>query len=106
LVREILGKPMEFNSNETYTVDDKQPFAKNDTELKERLRKSLKYAVMARLAGNLETQEAALERKDTVIKIQTVDSLEAQARRSVLKSQEDFTARWQKLKQRKSKAIM
>jgi carboxyl-terminal processing protease len=96
--REILGKPMEFSSNETYTVDDKQPFAKNDMELKERLRKSLKYAVMARLAGNLETQEAAQERKDTVIKIQTVDSLEAQARRSVLKSQEDFIARWHKVK--------
>jgi len=96
--REFLGKPMEYTSNETYIVDDKQAFAKNDEELKERLRKSLKYAVMARLAGSLETQEAALERKDTVIKIQNTDSLEAQARRSVLKSQEDFISRWHKVK--------
>jgi len=96
--REILSKPMDFTSNETYVVDDDQPFAKNEIELKDRLRKSLKYGVLTRLAASIETQESAKLKKDTVIKIQSVDTMEAQARRGVLKTQEDFTARWRKVK--------
>ena len=56
--REILSQPMEFESNETYTIDDKQPFAKNDAELKDRVRKLLKFSVMSRLAASLEAQES------------------------------------------------
>ncbi len=96
--REILASPMDFSSNETFVLDDDQPFAKNEAELKERVRKALKYGVMTRLASSLEIQREAAERKDTVIKIISKDSLEAQARKSVLKSQEDFIARWKKVK--------
>ncbi len=97
--KEILSQPMEFTSNETFIIDDKQPYAKNDAELKERIRKSLKYSVMTRLATSIETQEEAQSRKDSVIKIKPMDTLEAQARRGVLKSQEDFVTRWRKVKQ-------
>jgi carboxyl-terminal processing protease len=97
--RQILAEPMEFESEETYIIDEKQPYAKNDTELKERLRKSLKYAVMTRLAASIETQESLLANKDTVIKVLSNDSLEFKARKSVLKSQEDFITRWKKVKQ-------
>jgi len=96
--KEILSKQMDFTSNETFVVDEKQPFAKNDTELKERLRKFLKYNVMTRLAQSLETQETAVLRKDTVIRVLSNDSLEAQARKGVLKAQEDFVSRWSKIK--------
>jgi carboxyl-terminal processing protease len=96
--REILSKPMEFNTNETYVDDDKIPFAKNEAELKERLRKSLKLGVLTRLAASIETQETALLNKDSVVKVLSMDTMEAQARRGVLKTQEDFTARWRKVK--------
>ena len=92
--REILATPMEFTSDETFVIDDKQPYAKNDAELKERVRKSLKYGVMTRLAASLEAQES----KDSAVKIVSTDTLEAQARKGVLKSQDDFVTRWKKVK--------
>lgn len=92
--REILATPMEFASDETFVIDDKQPYAKNDAELKERVRKSLKYGVMTRLAASLEAQES----KDSAVKIVSTDTLEAQARKGVLKSQDDFVTRWKKVK--------
>lgn len=92
--REILATPMEFTSDETFVIDDKQSYAKNDAELKERVRKSLKYGVMTRLAASLEAQES----KDSAVKIVSTDTLEAQARKGVLKSQDDFVTRWKKVK--------
>ncbi len=92
--REILSQPMEFESNETYTIDDKQPFAKNDIELKDRVRKLLKYNVMSRLATSLEAQES----KDSAVRILSTDTLEYRARKGVLKSSEDFVTRWRKVK--------
>ncbi len=92
--REILATPMEFTSDETFVIDDKQPYAKNDAKLKERVRKSLKYGVMTRLAASLEAQES----KDSAVKIVSTDTLEAQARKGVLKSQDDFVTRWKKVK--------
>lgn len=92
--KEILSQPMDFTSNETFVIDDKQAFAKNDAELKERVRKALKYGVMTRLATSLETQESP----DTAVKVLPKDTLEARARKGVLKSQEDFVTRWKKVK--------
>ena len=97
--RDILSAPFDFNTNETFYFDDKQPWAKNDTELKDRLKKYLKYNVMTRLAGNLEIQETATQNKDTSVKILSYDTLELQARKNVLKTQEDFIARWKKIKE-------
>lgn len=97
--REILSKPFEFNNNEVFNFDDKQPWAKNEVELKDRLRKYLKYNVMSNLATNLEIQENAIQNKDTTIKIYTYDTLETRARRIVLKNQDDFVARWKKIQE-------
>ncbi|NUM31696.1 MAG: carboxy terminal-processing peptidase [Bacteroidetes bacterium] len=102
--REILSNPMDFNSNEIFNYDDKQPFAKNETELKDRLTKFLKYNVMTKLALSLETQENAKQNKDTSVKILLYDTLELQARKSVLKTQEDFVARWKKTKENEKKS--
>ena len=96
--KEILSNTMEFTSKESFVIDDKQPFAKNDVELKERVRKSLKYSVMIRLSASLDAQESAIASKDTVIKILSKDTLEVQARRGVLKSQSDFFTRWRKVR--------
>ena len=96
--KEILAAPMEFTSKESLVIDDKQPFAKNDTELKDRLRKSLKYSVMVRLAASMDAQESAMANKDSVLKILSSDTLEFQARKGVLKSQNDFITRWHKVR--------
>lgn len=95
--KEFLAQKMEFDSDETYTIDDDEPFAKNDAELKERVRKSIKYAVMTRLASSIETQNEFKDRKDTMVKILPMDSLEFNARKGVLKSQDDFIKRWKKV---------
>lgn len=102
--REILSTTLEFNSNEVFNYDDKQPWAKNETELKDRLTKFLKYNVMTRLATNLETQENAKLNNDTTVKILPYDTLESHARKSVLKTQEDFVARWKKTQESEKKS--
>ena len=75
--RDILSKPMEFESDENFIIDEKQPYAKDETELKDRLRKSMKYAVMTRLASSIEAQESLLANKDTVFTPASQDTLEA-----------------------------
>jgi carboxyl-terminal processing protease len=49
--REILAQPFDFTSDEVYEADGKKkPFAKDDAELKEYWRKSMKWETMTRLA--------------------------------------------------------
>ena len=60
--REILKTPFDFTKAEDIELDgDKKAFAKDEAELKEYWRKSLKYDVMTRLATKLEQQEEARE---------------------------------------------
>ncbi|MCB9251706.1 MAG: carboxy terminal-processing peptidase [Flavobacteriales bacterium] len=96
--KEILSKPMDFDLDETYEVSDDQPFCKNDAELKERLRKSLKYAVLTRLASSIETQNSAKLKPDSAFVEYSMDTLEARARKGVLKTQDDYVSRWRKIK--------
>jgi len=60
IYREILATPFDFTITEDIELDgEKKAFAKNEAELKEYWRKSMKYDVMTRLADQLEKQEKA-----------------------------------------------
>lgn len=91
--KEILEKPFEFSANEDIELDaEKLSFAKDQNELKEAWRKSLKYQTLARIAEMLDNQEKAKEKSDTVV-IKTREEFEPEARKKVLKSNDDYFKR-------------
>ncbi len=79
---EILTKPFDFKLDETAEFDaEKIEYAKNETELKEIWRKSLKYQVMTRLATAIEKQKNDSTNADK----KSFEKLEKEARENVLK---------------------
>ena len=95
--KEILDKPFTFTQNEELELDaEKLQYAKNKEELKEAWRKQLKYQTLSRMVDMMETQEKEKEKSDTV-KIRTKDELEAEARKKVLKTHDDWFKRLKKL---------
>lgn len=91
--KDILAKPFEFNTDESLELDpEKVPFCKDNEELKEAWRKSLKYQTLAKIVEMSEAQDKAKEKSDTV-KIKSRDELEVEARKKVLKSNDDYFKR-------------
>ena len=89
--KEILAKPLDYTVNEEYNFDgEKNSYAKNNEDLKKEWQKMLKYQVLARIDEVLNKQEKAIEKKDSVFKIKTFDSIEVDCRRKVLKSNEEL----------------
>lgn len=89
---EILEKPFDFKVKESYELDpDKRPYPKNEKELYEAWRLSLKYEVITRLASLIEDQEKKKfdpEKKEGNPK--TVAELEVEAREKVQKRYQDW----------------
>ncbi len=86
--KEILAKPMDFSVKESINTDyEKQPWAKNKEELKERWRKQLKLNVLSGIEDNLKLQE-----KDSIGKEpkKTFTELEKESRETTLKSLNEF----------------
>jgi carboxyl-terminal processing protease len=95
--KDILAKPIDFSTEESVELDpEKLSYAKNKEELREAWRKSLKYQVLSRMVEMMDNQEKAKEKSDTV-KIKTKDELEADARKKVLKSNDDYFKRLKEL---------
>ena len=89
--KEILDQPFDFTREETATLDaENMDWAKNEKEIKEYWRKSLKYQTMTRLYDALEIQETAQEKSDTTVEILDFTALEAKARGKVLKSHDEW----------------
>ncbi len=86
--KEILAKPLDFTINESINTDyEKQPWAKNKEELKDRWRKQLKLSVLSTIEDNLKIQE-----NDSLNKLpkKTFVELEKEARETSLKSLNEF----------------
>jgi carboxyl-terminal processing protease len=108
---EILSKPIDFTVDEEFEFDwKKTSYAKSEAELKNEWRKMLKYMVLTRLDEAMTKQEKgdSLNLKTAAVgagigdlpkaeKIKSFDSLEADARRKTLKSQEDWFKRLNKI---------
>ncbi len=91
--RDILAQPFDFSSKEDIELDgDKKPFAKNDAELKEYWRKSMKYETLVRLNNKMKEQDKLEEGEEK----KSVDVLEKEAREAVLEVFDDFYERMQK----------
>lgn len=91
---EILSEPLNFTKDEILELDDeKNPYAKNTTELKDNWRKALKYQVMLELKTKLKIQEKAIEDKDTSVVIKTYAELEEASRVKIEKRNKDYFRR-------------
>jgi len=94
---EILGQPMNFDKDEMVDFSEDIPYVKNEKELKERWRKYLKYSVLTRLYADQKSQEKSLSNADTSFIPKSMDTLQAMAQRSVLKTHRDWYKRLKRL---------
>ena len=102
---EILNNPMDFSKNEMVDFGEEIPYTKSEKELKDRWRKYLKYSVLTRLYSDYKAQEKSLENKDTTFVPKSMDTLQAIARKSVLKTHRDWYKRIKRLDRKDRLAI-
>lgn len=97
--KDVLANPIDYTVNETTNTDyDKQPYAKNVSELKERWRKQIKLSTLSSLTDKLELQEKGNtdsdkkdgKKDDVKIEKKTYAELEADTRASSLKSLNEY----------------
>lgn len=90
---DILSKPFDFSSEETLQLDaEKANYAKDKAALKDEWRKSLKYQTLARVVEMMDNQTKAKEKSDTV-KLKSKEEIEVEARKKILKSNDDYFKR-------------
>ncbi len=91
--KDILTQPFDFTKDENLQLDpEKLSFCKTKEELKEAWRKTLKYQTLAKMYDLKESQDKAKEKSDTV-QIKTLAELEIEARKKILKSNDDWFKR-------------
>ncbi len=97
---EILDKPFDFTKNDSLQLDaEKLNFSKSEKDLKEAWYKLLKYQTLVQVAEMTESQEKAKQRNDTAktkdatFKIKSKEEIEVDARKKVLKSNNDYFKR-------------
>jgi carboxyl-terminal processing protease len=92
--KEILAKPFDFEKEESIETDPEKIIRPADkTALKEAWRKYLKYQTLGQLSEMMDMQEKAKERGDAKEATKSVAQLEADARKKVTKTYEDFYRR-------------
>ncbi|MCK5821710.1 MAG: carboxy terminal-processing peptidase [Bacteroidales bacterium] len=100
-----LSTPFDLKINESIDSNpDNAKFPDSKEKMEEAWRKSLKFQVLARVAGNLAIQEKAAEKSDTV-KIKDVQILEAEAREALLDTYNDWYDRVKKLDREDRQAV-
>jgi len=94
IYREILDAPFDFSITEDVELDgDKKAFAKNEAELKEYWRKSMKYDVMTRLADQLEKQDKARDAGEVKKEDKDGEAKTAEAIEKEIKEREELLAK-------------
>ncbi|MDG1720395.1 MAG: carboxy terminal-processing peptidase [Bacteroidia bacterium] len=97
---EILNQPMNFDKDENVDFGKEIPYTQSEEELKDRWRKYLKYSVLTSLYADQKAQEKSLKNKDTSFVPKSMDTLQAIARRSVLKTHRDWYKRIKRLERK------
>ncbi|MBF2091789.1 carboxy terminal-processing peptidase [Flavobacterium psychrophilum] len=83
-------KPYDFTIDETINLDsDKNAFAKNYSELKNRWRLQMKLSILATVVEK-EKQETAKKEKDPKYVVKTFSQLEKEARETTIKTLKDY----------------
>ena len=96
---EILAQPFNFNKRESINVDyDKISFPKTESELINNWRKQLKLNTLSRIQEYQKLEEESVKLKDNQkIKKSSFKTLEAKARKEVLKSMDELYLRIEEL---------
>jgi len=93
--KELLAQPFDFEKEESIVFDgDERGYARDEEELKDFWRKSLKYEVLTKLYSRYNEQE----KNDTISDKKTFDQLEEEARADVLKTFDGIFSRVSKLR--------
>ncbi|HEY1038145.1 MAG TPA: carboxy terminal-processing peptidase, partial [Bacteroidia bacterium] len=96
--KEILSKPFDYAVDEEYETDgEKMKFAASEVQLKNDWVKYLKYQTLYRLNEMMDDQEKIKAAKDTTAQVLPFDSLEASARKKVMKLTDDWFKRLKKI---------
>lgn len=89
IYKKILDHPFNFNEEEEINVDyEVQPYASSKSELVKKWKKQLKLSVLSIIVDKQKTEELKKE-KDNSYAIKSFESIEEEARETVLKSLED-----------------
>lgn len=89
-----LSKPIDLKQTGTIETDaDKRVYPADTLAMLNEWKDYFRYQVVSSVAIDLEIQEKAKTRKDTVVKIKTLEELEASAREKTLKNNKDFFKR-------------
>ncbi len=87
---DLLKKPLDYNNDDTYNTDyKKSSYALNKTELKDKWRKYLQWAIISSISEN-EKIETAKAKDDSKYKIKSFDQLEKEARKNADKNQKEY----------------
>ncbi|MCX6350771.1 MAG: carboxy terminal-processing peptidase [Bacteroidetes bacterium] len=93
-----LTNPFDFTKDETLELEGKKAQFQSDKEaLKDKWYKQVKYETMLRVAEMQQTQEKAIEKKDTAFKVRTYAQIEEDARKKTLKANDEWFKRLQKM---------
>lgn len=88
--KEILGKPFNFNDNETIDLDfEKRPYAASKKELLERWRKQLKLQALSSITDKQKLEDDK-KAKDAKYTPKSFEKIEAEVRESSLKSLNEY----------------
>ena len=89
-----LSKPIDLNAAGRIETDfEKRKFPADTIAMIAEWKDYFRYQVMTSVAIDLEIQEKAKSKKDTVVKIKTLEELEVSARDKTLKNNKDFFKR-------------
>ena len=98
---EIFEKPMDLNVEESIESDvEKVKYCKDEKELIDRWRKSIKYQIVSRVVERLEFQEKATDSVKAETKMKTVAELEIDARKKVKESHDELFKNFRKRKEK------
>jgi carboxyl-terminal processing protease len=98
IYKDILDKPFDFTVHEEFETDpEKRNYPNTIEEKKELWRKILKYQVLIRLDTKLKQQEKKQEESDSIVEPKSLEQLEEQCRKRVLKQTDDFFHRYDQL---------
>ena len=94
MYEKYLSSPLDLNQPGKIETDfEKRSYPKDSLTMMAEWQDYFRYQVMTSVAIDLEIQEKAAAKKDTVIKIKTLEQLEASAREKTLKNNRDFFKR-------------
>ena len=97
LYKKILSQPFNFEENEEIETDpEKTKYCKDNNDLENEWRKSLKYQTLIRVSEMMDDMEKIKAAKDTNAVVIPADSIEAQSRRKVYKLNESWFKRLKK----------